>query len=89
MYEGDSVVELAREGLEQFVQQKKFLNVIAEETSKVTGSMEQTVSKAKKTELTELAREAADTFIEAQKKLMDVAARQVPCQLKVAGTARR
>jgi len=88
MYEGDSVVELAREGLEQFVQaQKKFLNVIAEETSKVTGSMGQTVSKARKTELTELAREAADSFIEAQKKLMDVAARQVHVSLKAAGTA--
>ncbi len=88
MYEGDSVVELAREGLEQFVQaQKKFLNVIAEETSRVTGSMEQTVSKARKTELTELAREAADSFIEAQKKLMDVAARQVHVSLKAAGTA--
>lgn len=88
MYEGESVVELAREGLEQFVHaQKKFLSVIAEETSKVTGSMEQTVSKARKTELTDLAREAADAFIEAQKKLMDVAARQVHASLKVAGTA--
>jgi hypothetical protein len=88
MYEGESVVELAREGLEQFVHaQKKFLSVIAEETSKVTGSMEQTASKAKKTELTELAREAADSFIEAQKKLMDVAARQVHVSLKAAGTA--
>jgi hypothetical protein len=88
MYEGESVVELAREGLEQFVHaQKKFLSVIAEETSKVTGSMEQTVSKARKTELTELAREAADSFIEAQKKLMDVAARQVHVSLRVAGTA--
>jgi hypothetical protein len=88
MYEGESVVELAREGLEQFVHaQKKFLSVIAEETSRVTGSMERTVSKAKKTELTELAREAADSFIEAQKKLMDVAARQVHVSLKAAGTA--
>ena len=88
MYEGESVVELAREGLEQFVHaQKKFLSVIAEETSRVTGSMEQTVSKTKKTELTELAREAADSFIEAQKKLMDVAARQVHVSLKAAGTA--
>jgi len=88
MYEGESVVELAREGLENFVHaQKKFLSVIAEETSKVTGSMEQTVSKTRKTELTELAREAADSFIDAQKKLMDVAARQVHVSLKAAGTA--
>ena len=88
MYEGESVVELAREGLENFVHaQKKFLSVIAEETSKVTGSMDQTVSKTRKTELTELAREAADSFIDAQKKLMDVAARQVHVSLKAAGTA--
>jgi hypothetical protein len=87
-YEGEGVVELAREGLENFVQaQKKFLHVIAEEASKVTGSKEQTVSKAKKTELTELAREAADSFIDAQKKLMDVAARQIHVSLKAAGTA--
>jgi hypothetical protein len=88
MYEGDSVVDLAREGLENFVQaQKKFLHVIAEETSKVTGGKEVPVSKAKKTQLTELAQEAADSFIDAQKKLMDVAARQIHVSLKAAGTA--
>jgi len=88
MYEGDSVVDLAREGLDNFVHaQKKFLHVIAEEASKVTGGKETPVSKAKKTELTELAREAADSFIEAQKKLMDVAARQIHVSLKAAGTA--
>jgi len=85
-YEGDSLVELAREGLENFVHaQKKFLHVVAEETSKVTGGKEPTVSKAKKTALTELAREAADSFIDAQKKLMDVAARQIHVTLKTAG----
>ncbi len=88
VYEGEGVVELARGGLENFVQaQKKFLHVIAEEASKVTGSKEVPVSKAKKTELTALAREAADSFIDAQKKLMDVAARQVHVSLKAAGTA--
>ncbi len=88
MYDGESVVDLAREGLENFVQaQKKFLHVVAEETSKVTGGKEPMVSKAKKTELTELARDAADTFIDAQKKLMDVAARQIHVSLKAAGTA--
>ena len=85
-YEGESLVELARQGLEDFVQaQKKFLHVVAEEASKVTGSKEQTVSTAKKTELTKLASEAADSFIDAQKKLMDVAARQVHVALKTAG----
>jgi hypothetical protein len=87
-YEGDTVVELAREGLENFVQaQKKFLHVVAEETSTLTGGKEVTPSKAKKTALTELAQEAADAFVDVQKKLMDVAARQVHVTLKTAGTA--
>jgi len=87
-YEGDTLVELARGGLENFVQaQKKFLHVVAEETSRLTSGRETTVSKAKKTEMTKLAQEAADTFIEAQKKLMDVAARQIHVSLKAAGTA--
>ncbi len=37
--------------------------------------------------MTELAHDAADTFIDAQKKLMDVAARQIHVSLKAAGTA--
>jgi len=87
-YEGETVVELARSGLESFVQaQKKFLHVVAEETSKVTGGREVAVSKAKKTEMTRLAQDAADTFIDAQKKLMDVAARQIHIGLKAASTA--
>jgi hypothetical protein len=87
-YEGDTVVELAREGLENFVQaQKKFLHVVAEETSALTGGKPAPVGKSKKTELTVLAQEAADSFIDAQKKLMDVAARQIHVSLKAAGTA--
>jgi hypothetical protein len=84
-YEGDTVVELAREGLENFVQaQKKFLHVVAEETSHMTGGKEVAMGKVKKTEL---AKQAADSFIDAQKKLMDVAARQIHVSLKAAGTA--
>ncbi len=87
-YEGDTLVELARGGLENFVlAQKKFLHIVSEETSKMTAGKETTVSKARKTEMTHLAQEAADTFIEAQKKLMDVAARQIHVSLKAAGTA--
>ena len=54
---------------------------------RLTGRQRSHVSKAKKTELTELAKEAADSFIDAQKKLMDVAARQIHVSLKTAGTA--
>ena len=87
-YEGDTLVELARGGLENFVHaQKKFLHVVTEEASLLTGGKEAPVSKAKKTEMIRLAQEAADTFIEAQKKLMDVAARQIHVSLKAAGTA--
>src|SRR5271165_5550491 len=87
-YDGETLVELARGGLENFVHaQKKFLHVVAEETSKLTSGREAAVSKAKKTELTRLAQEAADTFIDAQKKLMDVAARQIHVSLKAADTA--
>jgi len=87
-YEGDTLVELARGGLENFVQaQKKFLHIVAEEASNLTGGKEKVVSKAKKAEMTHLAQEAADTFIDVQKKLMDVAARQIHVSLKTAGTA--
>src|SRR5271169_193664 len=44
-YEGDTLVELARGGLENFVQaQKKFLHIVSEETSKMTAGKETTVS---------------------------------------------
>ena len=39
----------------------------------------------KKTELMELAQQATDSFIEAQKKLMDVAGKQINAQLKATG----
>ena len=87
-YEAETVIELARSGLENFVRaQKKFLHVVAEETSKLTAGKKAVATKAKKTEMTKLAEEAADTFIDAQKKLMDVAARQIHVSLKAAGTA--
>ena len=87
-YEGDTLVELARGGLENFVQaQKKFLHVVSEEASNLTEGKPAPVNKAKKTEMLRLAEEAADTFIDAQKKLMDVASRQIHVSLKAAGTA--
>jgi len=87
-YDGDTLVELARGGLENFVHaQKKFLHLLSEEAAKMTSGKEVTVSKARKTEMTKLAQEATDTFVEAQKKLMDVAARQIHVTLKAAGTA--
>ena len=58
--------------MEEFVAaQKKFLDVISEETSP-DGKKEHAGRKPSKTELAKLGREAADSFIEAQKKLLDL-----------------
>jgi hypothetical protein len=86
-FKGERLVELAREAMENFVHaQKKFLDVVAEETTKVTsGKRVNGAKKIKKTELLELARHATDSYIEAQKKLSDLAGRQVHMNLKAAG----
>jgi hypothetical protein len=86
-FEGKGIAELARESMETFVRsQKKFLDVVAEETAYATGEAGKPRPASKKTELTELAREGAEAFIDAQKKLLDVAAQQVDVSVK---TARR
>jgi hypothetical protein len=87
-YQGEELVEFAREGMENFVKaQKKFLDVISEETAKATGSkrIQEGARKIKKTELTELAHKASTAFIDAQKKLFDVAGRQMNTNVKVMG----
>ncbi len=86
-YQSEQLVELARESMENFVKaQKHFMDVIAEETAKATGSKHTNgVKKTKKTELSQLAREATESFIEAQRKLVDVAGRQMNASVKTAG----
>jgi hypothetical protein len=80
---GDQLVEFAREGVETFTRaQRKFLEVIAEETVKATnGKREHEPTAAKKTELAELARQAGNAFIEAQKRLLDVMGQQMNVNL--------
>jgi hypothetical protein len=86
-YQPEHVVDLAREGMENFVKaQKKFMDVLADETAKATGGKHTyTGKKTKKTELPELARKATDAFLEAQKRLVDVAGRQMNTGVKTAG----
>jgi hypothetical protein len=86
-YQPEHVMEMAREGMENFVKaQKQFLDVIAQETAKATGARPTHADKkAKKTELSELGRQATESFIEAQKHLVDVAAKQVNANMKTAG----
>jgi hypothetical protein len=88
-YDGDAMIEIAREAMDNFVHaQKKFLDVIAEETSRATSDRPHKDGKMmKKTEVSELAHEAATAFLEAQKKLLDVAGRQMNVNLQVAGRA--
>jgi len=84
----DALVTLAREALENVVQaEKKFLDIVAEETSRATGGkhITGTSKKLKKTKLTELAQQVTESFIDAQKKLFDLAGRQMYMNLKAAG----
>ena len=79
--------ELAREAAENFVRaQKKYLDVVAEETANLTNGVTNTVP-GNKTQLPELAREATEAFVDAQKKVLDVYAQQGDVNLKAARTA--
>ena len=87
-FHGEPLMELAREGMENFMKaQKQFLDVIVEETAKATGSKKANgaARKLKKTELSELARQATESFIDAQKRLVDVAGKQMNANVKTAG----
>jgi len=87
-YQPEHLVDLAREGVENFVEaQKRLLDVIAEETAKVTSGKHANGAgkKAKHSELSELARRASESFMEAQKRLVDLAGRQINANVKTAG----
>src|SRR5581483_3191997 len=63
-YDGAVLMSVAQEGMENFVRwQKKFLDIVAEETSNATsGKASETARKMKKTELTALAKEVTEEF---------------------------
>jgi len=89
VYQPEKVLELAREGVENFARaQKRFLDVVAEETTKVAGGKHHApAKKTKKTDLSHLAKQATDSFLDAQKKLFDLASRQMSVSVKTAGEA--
>lgn len=85
-YQPEHLVDLAREGMENFVKaQKRYLDVIAEETAHAMNGKAADGRKAKKTELAEVARKATESFIDAQKKLVDVASQQVTGNVNYVG----
>jgi hypothetical protein len=87
-YQPKILAEMAREGMENFVNaQKKFMDVIADETAKATGSKHNGFKKIKKTELAALARQATESFIDAQRKLVDLAGQQMNANVKTAAKA--
>lgn len=78
------LTDAARDAMEQFVKaQNKFIEVVMEAEAKGVKHEES----RKKTELGKLAREASAHFIEAQKKLLDVAGQQVNVNVQAAGRA--
>lgn len=88
-YQPEHLVEFAREGMDNFVKaQKRFLDVVAEETTKATNGKRGNGAgrKVKPTELQDLARQASESFMEAQKRLMDLAGKQINANFKTAGT---
>ena len=89
-FEGIHLGTLARDSMETFVRsQKKFLDVLAEETVHATGKESNGHARAgaTKTELTELARQSAEAYIDAQKKLLDVATQQIKVNARTAREA--
>ncbi len=84
LYDTKQLVEAAQEAMEHFVKaQKHFMDIIADETAKATGSKPTNgAKKIKKTELAQLARHATESFIDAQRKLVDVAGRQMNANVK-------
>ncbi len=77
---GASVVELARKGLQGFVDgEKKFLDLASQEVSAATkgGKKGGKEPRERMKVMTEMAREGTEKYIEAQKKLLDLAIEQM------------
>jgi len=80
----NGLLDAAREGMENFVRaQKKFLDVIVHEGAKTKAKEEG----KKKTDLSKLAQDAANSFIESQKKLLDLAGQQMNVNVDAASRA--
>lgn len=82
------LAHFAREGMQNLVQaHKKFLNMLSEETSKATSGKPGHFRPLKKTEMSKLARDAANLFVDAQKRTLDVVGQQLNVNLKAATRA--
>jgi hypothetical protein len=88
-YQPEQGVVMAREAMENFVKaQKRFLDVVGDETAKATSTKHVNgAGKTKKTELSVLARQASDSLLDAQKRLVDLAGEQMNSNVESAGKA--
>jgi len=84
--EDNSLIGFASDAMAELVAaQNKFLDVIAEETNGPTDN--EHVRKSSRADLAKLGRDAADTFIEAQKSLLDLARQQMHVNIKATSRA--
>jgi hypothetical protein len=85
-YDATHLTHLAKEEWQTFVKaQKKFLDLVAQETAKAaSGKHDHATKTAIAAELPMLAREAANSFIDAQKRLLDVLGQQMNVNLSAA-----
>ena len=74
-YEGKSMAEVTRQGLENFVHtQKKFLDLMTDAANAGKGKV---IKPAPHRKVSVTVQESVDKFVDAQKKLLDVAAKQI------------
>lgn len=82
------LAEFARTGVETFTRaQSRFLEAVAQESARAASGKQDGGAKATKKELTDLAREAGDAFIEAQKRLLDIMGQQINVNLDASARA--
>lgn len=80
------VLDFARESVESFARaQKKFLDAVAEESEKaIRGKPEREIEPARLDNLKQLACDAGNAFLEAQKRLLDISGQQMSVSLNAA-----
>jgi len=83
--QGAPLIDLAREEMDAFVHaQQNFLDVILQEAAKAATGTGARPKKRKKTDLSKLAQNATNSFVEAQKRLLEVLTEQMAVNVNVA-----
>jgi len=88
-YQPEHIFNLVQKATDAFINaQKEYLKVVVQETATITtGKANGAEKKVRKTELPVLAKESMESFIEAQKQLVEIAGQQLTTNVKNAGKA--